>query len=128
MPVYGPVFKEHDFHGGTNILASEHFQFIEGAATLDAEKFDKETVKAGTAIARNKDSGKFEPYEDNDDDEASTNFDDFGILNVDFENDGENDKIAGEVIVRGSVYDAKLHGATDAFKKEVPMIRFVKEA
>jgi hypothetical protein len=123
MPLYGPKFSETEFRGGKNILASEHLQFIEGGATLDATKFPVGYNDVGKLVARNTTTGKFEAVAEVED---LTGYDNFGILNVDFENDGETDLIAGEVIVRGSVYEAKLADAvTDAFKAANPLIRYV---
>lgn len=124
MPLYGPKFSETEFRGGKNILASEHLQFIEGGATLDATKFPVGYNDVGKLVARNTATGKFEPVAEVED---LTGYDNFGILNVDFENDGKTDLIAGEVIVRGSVYEAKLADAVpDAFKAANPLIRYVK--
>jgi hypothetical protein len=123
MPLYGPKFSETEFRGGKNILASEHLQFIEGGATLDATKFPVGYNDVGKLVARNTTTGKFEAVAEVED---LTGYDNFGILNVDFENDGETDLIAGEVIVRGSVYEAKLADAVpDAFKEANPLIRYV---
>jgi hypothetical protein len=110
------------FVGGKNILASEHLQFLEAGATLDATKFPVGKIELGELIARNATSGKFEPFT------TATGFDEFGVLNIDVDNNGTDDTIVGEVIVRGSVYEAKLPTAPSAeFKGLVPMIRFVKE-
>lgn len=123
MPLYGPKFSETEFRGGKNILASEHLQFIEGGATLDATKFPVGYNDVGKLVARNTTTGKFEAVAEVED---LSGYDNFGILNVDFENDGETDLIAGEVIVRGSVYEAKLADAVpDAFKEANPLIRYV---
>src|SRR5690606_41584962 len=123
MPLYGTKFSETEFRGGKNIIASEHLQFIEAGATLDATKFDVGYNDVGKLIARNTTTGKFEPVAGVAD---LTGFDNFGILNVDFENDGETDVIAGEVIVRGSVYEAKLADeVSDEFKAANPLIRYV---
>lgn len=123
MPLYTPKFSSTGFTGGKNILASEHLQFIEGGATLDATKFATGYHGVGKLIARNTTSGKYEPVAGVSD---LSGFDNAGILNVDFTNDGENDLIAGEVIVRGSVYEAKLADeVSDAFKAANPLIRYV---
>jgi len=130
MPIYGPKFSETAFKSGKNILASEHVQFIEGGATLDAAAFGAGYVEVGTAIARNTTTGKFEPYADGDD--AGTpvlpsGYDEFAILNIDWDCDGVTDGIVGEVIVRGSVYEDKLAAnVTDVFKQATPLIRYVK--
>ena len=120
MP-YTPKFTETDFVGGKNILASEHFQFIEGGATLDGTSFPAGHVEVGTLIARNLDTGKYEEFT------AAEGYDEFGILNVDVQADGTHDIIVGEVIVRGSVYEDKLATEVpDEFKAGNPLIRYVK--
>lgn len=121
------------FSGGKNILASEHVQFIEGGATLDATKFGAGLIEVGTLIVRNTTTGKFEPYADYTDTETGTTsfppgYDEPAVLNVDVDCNGVDDVIVGEVIVRGSVYEAKLPVApSEHFKAKAPMIRFVKE-
>jgi len=117
---YGPVFKKTAFQGGKNILASEHLQYIEGGATLDHTKFAKGYNEVGQLIARNTTTGKFEPYT------VGEGYDNFSVLNEDFNNDYEQDLVVGEVIVRGSVYEAKLPQEVPAeFKAGNPMIRYV---
>lgn len=117
---YGPKFGGTEFRGGKNILASEHLQYLENGATLDATAFGAGYVEVGTPIARNTTSGKFEPFS------AVEGYDNFSILNIDVDMDGEQDQIAGEVIVRGSVYEQKLPEAVTAeFKAANPMIRYV---
>lgn len=123
MPFYTPKFEVSDFTGGKGILASEHVQYLEAGATLDATAFSTGKHEPGKLIARNVSTGKFEPVAGA---EALDGFDNFSILEYGFENDGENDLIAGSVIVRGSVYEAKLADeVSDAFKAETPMIRYV---
>jgi len=120
---YGPVFRKTDFQGGKNILASEHLQYIEGGATLDHTKFATGYNEVGQLIARNTTTGKFEPFTTG---EGAPEYDNHGILNEDFDNDYEQDLIVGEVIVHGSVYEAKLPQAVPAeFKEANPMIRYV---
>ena len=123
MPLYTPKASETEFRGGKNILASEHLQFIEAAATLDAGAFGAGYHDVGKLVARNTSTGLYEPVADA---EALDGFDNFGILNVDWECDGENNVVAGEVIVRGSVYEEKLADeVSDAFKAANPLIRYV---
>ena len=118
---YVPKFTRAAFVGGKNILASEHLQYIEGGATLDATAFDTGYNEVGQIIARNTTSGKFEPFS------AVEGFDNFAVLDEDFYNDGESDLIAGQVIVRGSVYEEKLpQEVPDEFKAANPLIRYVK--
>jgi len=125
MPVYTPKFSQTEFRQGKNILASEHLQYIGGAATLDAAKFGAKYVECGTAIARNTTTGKYEPYTESTEGTLEPGFDNFAILDIDWDCDGVNDGIAGQVIVHGSVYEAKLVGVTDAFKAATPLIRYV---
>lgn len=120
MPFYTPKFEVTGFSGTKGILASEHIQYLEAGATLDATKFDNGQINPGKLIARNTSTGKFEPFSD------TEGFDNFSVLEYGFNNDGENDLIAGSVIVRGSVYEEKLaDDVSDEFKALVPMIRFV---
>lgn len=118
--VYGPIFSKTQVQGGKNILASEHLQFVEAGATLDYTAFPTGFNEVGAQVARNTTTGKFEPFT------ATEGFDNFGILNEDFNNSHSQDLIAGEVIVRGSVYEAKLPATVSAeFKAANPMIRYV---
>lgn len=119
MP-YTPKFGGTEFRGGKNILASEHFQFIEGGATLDAEAFGETYVEVGTLVARNDSTGKFEEFS------VTEGYSNFGVLNHDVEMDGVHDVVVGEIVVRGSVYENKLASeVTDEFKAANPMIRYV---
>src|SRR5690625_3171795 len=97
--VYGPIFNKTKSQAGKNSLASEHLKFVDAARTLDHTKFPTGFNEVGALVARNESTGKFEPFS------AVEGFDDFGILNEDFRNDYGQDLIAGEVIVRGSVYE-----------------------
>src|SRR5690625_118364 len=120
---YGTIFRKTGFVGGKNILASEHLQYIEGGATLDHTKFPKAYNEVAAIIAGNTATGKFEPFVTGED---APDFDNHAILNEDFINDYEQDLIVGEVIVRGSVYEAKLPQEVPAeFKEANPLIRYV---
>lgn len=122
--VYTGQVTQTDFVGGKNILASEHLQFIEAAGTLDATAFDTGVVPIGQLVCRDLATGKYVPFEDTV--TTTTTHDNFSITNVDFDNDGVNDMIIGELIVRGSVYEAKLAVAVPAsFKEANPQIRYV---
>ncbi|MBM7600433.1 hypothetical protein JOC34_002824 [Virgibacillus halotolerans] len=131
MPFYTPKFEVTDFSGGKGILASDHLQYLEAGATLDATAFPTGDIGAGKLIARNTSTGKFEPVADitGDEEEGTTGlegFDEFSVLEYGFTNDGKNDLIAGSVIVRGSVYEAKLADeVSNEFKALTPMIRYV---
>lgn len=113
------------FRSGKNILASSHVQFKEVGGTMDATKFPVGVVDVGTCIAKNNTTGKYEPYNETTSGTFEGGYSDPVITNVDFYNDGENDTVIGELIVRGSVYEPKLTGVTDAFKAALPMVRFV---
>lgn len=120
---YGPRITSTGFKGGKNILASEHLQYIEGGATLDHTKFATGYNELGQLIARNTSTGKFEPFTVEED---APTFDNHAILNIDFDNNAGQDLIAGEVIVRGSVYEAKLPQEVPAeFKEANDNIRYV---
>lgn len=113
------------FQGGKNILASEHFQFVHGGATLDASVIGAKTLPVGTAIMRNTTTGFYEEYADGSNGATPpaailpAGYDSFSILNVDVDVDGTNDVVVGEVLIRGSVYDAKLAAnVTAVFKTE----------
>ncbi|EAH0648884.1 hypothetical protein D4V80_01500 [Listeria monocytogenes] len=89
MPIYTPKTSRTDFKGGKNILASEHFTFIEGGATLDAAKIGSGYVPVGQAIAQDATTGKWTKFVAAD----IATYADFGILNVDWNCDGVNDGI-----------------------------------
>lgn len=127
MPFYTPKFEVTGFTGSNGILASEHLQYLEAGATLDATAFPTGTNGAGKLIARNLTTGKFEPFKEAGEDEtAGEGFDNFSVLEYGYDNDGVNDVIAGSVIVRGSVYEDKLADEVSAdFKALTPMIRYV---
>mgnify|MGYP003483208620 FL=1 len=106
------------FQGGKNILASEHFQFVHGGATLKASVIGAVKLEVGTAIMRKISTGFYEKYADATG-AIPVGYDNFSILNVDVQLDGVNDVVVGEVLIRGSVYDAKLNAnVTAAFKTE----------
>ena len=121
MPAYSLKTSQTGFKGGKNILASEHVQFVHGGATLDGTKFPAGVVEVGTLLARNTTTGKYEIFS------TATGYDNFGVLNIDYVADGESDVVVGEVIIRGSVYEAKLptNSALGAFKAVTPNIFFV---
>lgn len=111
---------EPQFRGGKNILASEHVQYTHGGATFDASKFDAGYIELGQLVARNKETGKYEPFT------AVEGFDSFSILNEDHEHSREHDFISGAVIIRGSVYEDKLPvEVTEEFKQANPNIFYV---
>ena len=42
MPFYTPKFSVSEFEGSNGILASEHLQYLEAGATLDANFFKEQ--------------------------------------------------------------------------------------
>lgn len=114
-----------DFKGGKNILASEHFKYIEAGATLDSASFGVGVIELGTLLARDASTGKFVEFVGAD----VANYDDFGILDVDvIVVDATEDEIVGSVLVYGAVYVDKLPENADleAFKEATfRTIRFV---
>ncbi|MGE7650489.1 hypothetical protein ACQKM1_22340 [Peribacillus frigoritolerans] len=106
------------FTGGKNILASEHFQYIEVGATLKGGS----AYALGEAIgkvASGADQGLWVKYVN------GATYADLGILNVDVDNVASN-TVVGEVLTRGSVYAAKLPASVTAeFKTKTPMIRYI---
>lgn len=103
--------------GGKNILASLHVQFVEVGATLTGGV----AYALGEAVAKIGTTGLWVKY-------VSANaatYTDLGILNIDVKNVAEN-TIVGEIIVRGSVYAAKLPASVTAeFKTKTPNIRYL---
>jgi len=121
--VYGPRFSKTDFQGGKNILASEHLEYVKGGATLDHTEFDTGYNEVGLLAMRDKSSGKFVPFDAETYDIGT--HDTPSIINVDFHNDHGQDLIAGEVIVRGTVYEAKLpQEVPTEFKQAAPLIQY----
>lgn len=124
---YNLQTSREGFQSGKTILASEHVQFIEGGATLDASAFGQGTVEIGTLVARNTTSGKFEPYSETTDGTFEDGYDEPGILNIDLDMNGSDDEIVGEVIIRGSVYEDKLpNSVPTGFREKNDNIRYVK--
>lgn len=119
MPYNLQAIQSTDFKGGKNILASEHLQFVEAGATIAQGAGN---LQVGQAVARDKVAGTWNKYVDS----QVANYDDFGILNVEASAFPGDNTIVGELIIRGSVYEAKCIGITDQFKAKTPMIRYVK--
>lgn len=116
MP-YNLEQKTTAFTGGKNILASEHFQYIEVGATLTGGT----AYALGEAIAKVGTSGLWVKYVT----ANAATYTDLGILNIDVANSTANTAV-GEVLIRGSVYAAKLPASVTAdFKTKTPNIRYV---
>lgn len=118
-------YSRGEYNGGINIIASEQrLAFIEEGATLDATAFPVGYNGVGRIIRRDDATGKYVPVTETEGVLDGT--DDIGIVNVDFDNDGENDIHVGEVIIAGSVYADKMADeATDAIKAATPLIRYI---
>lgn len=116
------------FTSGVNILASEIVQYVHAGATLDGSTFDEGMIEVGTLIARNTDTGKYEPYPGLGEGEEGTpsGYDNFFIMNEDHDHDGETDAVTGAVIIAGSVYEDKLpKDVPSEFKKANQNIFYV---
>lgn len=125
MPLYTPQTREVGYKGGVNILASVNFDYIEGGATLDPKGFEEGFNGVGKAIGRNPDTGMWEDLAGESD---LSKFDDFGILDYEFVNDGEHTLVAGQVLIYGAVYEDKLADeVSPEVKAKMPMIRFVND-
>ena len=118
------------FKGGKTILASViALQYTEEGGTLDAAAIGDRYVELGEPFIRDNASGRYVPFV------AATHvtagainagFSDPVICNVDFDCNGSDNVVVGELIVRGSVYDKKLPTkVTAAFKAVTPGIRYV---
>lgn len=118
------------FQGGKTILASIHMQYTEEGGTLDATAIGDRYVELGEPFIFNNTTGRYVPFV------AATHvtgtainagFSDPVICNVDFNCDGVNHVVVGELLIAASVYDAKLPAAvTDAFRAVTPNIRYVR--
>jgi len=112
------------------IKASAHYAYIDGGITLDGSTFSaEELVEAGTCVARNVNTGKYEAYTETTPDTFEPDYDRPLILDesVKFklDDDGNNaDQVVGEVLVHGAVYEGMLTGVTDAFKAKTKMIDY----
>ncbi|WP_144558528.1 hypothetical protein [Shouchella miscanthi] len=117
-----------EFKGGINILASRDLQWTEHGITLDAEHTGAKYLPVGTPVCRNLGTGKYEVYSDGEEGSKPEGYDDFALLNVDVNVDGKHDVIIGEVLIKASVYEAKLPDTvTEKFKELTrPLIRYIK--
>lgn len=129
MP-YSMKRESSPFKGGKNILASEHFQFIHVGATLDnaafIAAFPTGVVPIGCAVARNTTTGKYVPYVTGDNagtPVAMAGVDNLCILNIDLFFEGY-DQYVGELLIKGSVYDAKLPANVTATFKDLTKHQF----
>lgn len=111
MP-YSLAQSKKVFRGGKNILASQKVQFVHGGATIPSTELGQ-GLAVGTLLGKDKTSGKWVKYAKAD----KTKYDLLGILNVDIE-PSTVDVFVGEIIIDGSVYEAKLptHADLEEFK------------
>lgn len=118
------------FRGGKNILASEHFQYTEEGGTINASAVGARYVEVGEPFVRDMSDGLYVPFVDGThttEGALNTGFADPVICDVDFNSDGTNNIVVGQLIAIGSVYSGKLpDSVTDAFKAlTTPSIRYV---
>lgn len=117
------------YKGGKTIIASRHMQYTEEGGTLDAALIGNRYVELGEPFVRDNASGRYVPFVDATHTTTGTlnaGFSDPVICNVDFNCDGSNNVIVGELLIRASVYSAKLPAkVTAAFKGITPNIRYV---
>lgn len=92
------------------IRDAKYLEFTVGNPVLDESKFtEPTTVKAGTAISRNEDSGLYELVTD------STSNIVAGVLTTNEVVVYPNEKVPA--VRKASVRPERIHGATDAFKE-----------
>lgn len=130
MPYTNPRNQDQTpFKGGKTILASLHFRYTEEGGTLDAAAIGERYVELGEPFIRSNSTGRYVPFV------AATHvttgvinagFSDPVICNVDFNCNGVDNVIVGELLISGSVYDKMLPTKTTAaFKAVTPNIRYV---
>lgn len=131
MP-YTPYNRpQSDFRGGKQILASEDFRYTPEGGTIDAVKVGARYVEVGEPFVRNMNNdGLYEPFVDAThvaDGALVAGFEDPVILDVDFNCDGVNNVVVGQLLNEGYVYDAKLPSkVTAAFKALNVHLHYVK--
>lgn len=106
MP-YSLAQSSKGFRGGKNILASQKVQFVHGGATIPSTEL-AQGLPVGTLLGKDKTTGKWVKYTKTD----KAKYEMLGILNVDIEAT-TSDVFVGEIIIDGSVYEAKLPTHTD---------------
>lgn len=121
MP-YTPFNRDQTaFKSGKNILASEHFAYTEEGGTLDAVAIGNRYVEVGEPFVRDMATGKYVPFTDAahlTTGALNTGFADPVVCDIDFDCDGVNDVIVGQLLIKASLYPGKLPASvTDAFKE-----------
>lgn len=118
-----------EFKGGKTILASIHFLYTEEGGTIDAAAVGDRYVELGEPFVFNETTKKYVPFV------SATHvttgalnagFSDPVICHVDFNCDGVNDVVVGELIYTGTFYDKKLPAKVTADFKALtqPLIRY----
>lgn len=131
MPYQVPRNRpQTEFKGGIQILASAHFKYTEEGGQIDAAAVGARYVPCGEPFIRNLTTGRYDPFV------AATHvtngvinagFADPVICDVDFDCNGVDDVIVGQLIYEGSVYAKKLPAAVTApFKAVTPRIRYIE--
>lgn len=118
------------FVGGKTILASVHFQYTEEGGTLDAAAIGDRYVELGEPFVFNEATGRYVPFVDATHittGALTAGFSDPVICNVDFNCNGTDHVVVGELLIAASVYAPKLPAAvTAAFRAVTPNIRYVR--
>lgn len=120
------------FKGGSQIRSSIHYRYTEEGGTLDAAKIGARYVAVGEPFVRNQKTGRYEPWVDGTHyDAAAANklkagFEDPVICDVDFDCNGTDNVIVGQLLIEASVYDQKLPTkVTASFRAAThPLIRY----
>lgn len=130
MPYEVPSNQDQTpFVGGKTIIASRHMQYTEEGGTLDAVAIGNRYVELGEPFVFQVSTGRYVPFV------AATHvtagvlnagFTDPVICNVDFNCNGADHVVVGELLIRASVYAPKLPAkVTAAFKAITPNIRYI---
>lgn len=130
MP-YTPYNRpQSEFRGGKQILASEDFRYTPEGGTIDAAKVGARYVEVGEPFVRDMATGKYVPFTDAahvEEGALADGFEDPVLCDVDFDSDGVNDIIVGQLLNEAYVYDKKMpEKVTEAFKKLNVHLHFVK--
>lgn len=131
MPYQVPRNRpQSEFKGGIQILASAHFKYTEEGGTLDAAAIGAAYVPCGSPFIRNMTTGRYYPFVEATHVTAgvvNAGFADPVICDVDFDCNGIDDVVVGQLIYEGAVYLHKLpDSVTAAFRTVTPRIRYIE--
>lgn len=130
MPYEVPRDKgQTPFVGGKTILASVHLRYTEEGGTLDAAAIGDRYVELGEPFVRDNATGRYVPFTDAahiTTGALNAGFSDPVICNVDFNCNGTDNVVVGELLYEASVYLPKLPDkVTPAFRAITPRIRYI---